>query len=140
MIAARVCPRGQFQCKMLVTTSSCVQATNVCDGYWDCWDSSDEDPLYCENRVCEVGVRSWLIAVSSELDSAGKICFGLVGFRKEMTFSLRRTEIRLLTNVKIGADYCVCEHFQSAVFHGNRLLIGALHARTFKIYNFHFLK
>jgi len=54
--AARYCTAGAFQCTHVSMTGTCFSPTQVCNGYKDCQDGSDENLSLCANRVCQVGV------------------------------------------------------------------------------------
>lgn len=42
--ADRTCPDGQIKCDH---TNICINPESLCDGYNNCGDNSDEDPLFC---------------------------------------------------------------------------------------------
>lgn len=42
--ADRTCPSGQVKCD---NTNICIYPDNLCDGYNNCGDNSDENPLFC---------------------------------------------------------------------------------------------
>lgn len=70
--ADRTCPSGQVKCD---NTNICIYPDNLCDGYNNCGDNSDENPLFCGESNF---INQLLICVTSTKE-AGK-CF------KPMTF------------------------------------------------------
>lgn len=44
MTADRTCPEGLVKCDH---TNICIYPGNLCDGYNNCGDNSDENPLFC---------------------------------------------------------------------------------------------
>lgn len=44
--ADRTCPTGQVKCD---NTNICIYPESLCDGYNNCGDNSDENPLFCGN-------------------------------------------------------------------------------------------
>lgn len=43
-IADRTCPDGQIKCD---STNICIYPESLCDGFNNCGDNSDENPLFC---------------------------------------------------------------------------------------------